>query len=249
MVPVNRNGRGAIVAIPGMPGERIDRRILSDVLDLIGRFKVRVTDGYAPTGHAANGEHPVGLAVDVVPDTARGGTWADVDHLAAFAAQHPSVFRFVGYDGRFGTTKWPGHGPPSAAGANAHLHLSWHGRDGKPILLESNGTLIDQIGDVPGDIAGAVGGAASDAAGAVAGAAGDAAGDLAGAVASKALGLLVDVIGEKGTRAALWLALVGAGVLAVLVGTARLAGVRADDVKNAAVTVATRNPDAAAAAA
>lgn len=111
----------SIVALPHDPGEKTSSRIVGDITLLERYFRVKVTDSYATSGHAAGGEHPVGLAADIVPDTARGGTWDDVDRLAAFAAKFPNIFRFVGYDGRFGTTAWPNHGRGN------HLHLSWHG--------------------------------------------------------------------------------------------------------------------------
>jgi hypothetical protein len=108
-------GDGRIVAIPGSPGESIDVRILRDVLLLQRRFRFTITDGYAATGHAADGEHPLGLAVDVVPGP--GGSWDDLDQLARWAEPRqgqPRVpFRYVGYDGD------EGHG------RGHHLHLSW----------------------------------------------------------------------------------------------------------------------------
>ena len=111
-------GGGRIVPIPGQPGETIDERIVRDVVFLCRRFRVMVTAGYARSGHKSNGEHPLGLAVDLVP--APGGSWDDVDALARWAEPgadrplHP--FRWVGYDGD------PGHG------RSDHLHLSWlHG--------------------------------------------------------------------------------------------------------------------------
>lgn len=117
-------GGGRIVPIPGAPGMSIDERILQDVLLLIRRFRVRVTDGYAPNGHAADGEHPLGLAVDLVPGPR--GTWDDVDELAAWAepqqGQPRAPFRWVGYDG------------DANHGRGHHLHLSWrHGpASGRP---------------------------------------------------------------------------------------------------------------------
>lgn len=105
-----------IVGIPGQPGERIDSRLLPNVLWLVARFRVRVTDGYAPSGHAADGEHPLGLAVDLVPG--REGTWDDVDRLARWAeprqGQPRPPFRWVGYDG------------DANHGRGHHLHLSWN---------------------------------------------------------------------------------------------------------------------------
>ena len=111
-------GGGRIVPIPGAPGESLDERVLSDVLFLMRRFRVAVTDGYASSGHKAGGEHPLGLAVDLVPGP--GGTWDDVDALAKWAEPEQgrprAPFRWVGYDG------------DANHGRGHHLHLSWrHG--------------------------------------------------------------------------------------------------------------------------
>jgi Ca2+-binding RTX toxin-like protein len=110
-----RGGGGAIVAIPGFPGERIDRRLLADIAYLQRRYNVHITDGYARTGHARKGEHPLGLAVDIVPG--RGGSWRDVDRLARWAEPRQnrprSPFRWVGYNG------------DRNHGRGDHLHLSW----------------------------------------------------------------------------------------------------------------------------
>ena len=117
-VPGGRVAGGRIVAIPGMPGQEIDSRLVRDVELLIATFHVRVTAGYAPTGHAPGGEHPLGLAVDLVPGP--NGSWDDVDRLARWAEPTQNdprpPFRFVGYTGD------PNHGRGN------HLHLSWrHG--------------------------------------------------------------------------------------------------------------------------
>lgn len=116
--PGRLSGGGAIVGIPWQPGELIDSRLLPDLELLRRRFQIAVTDGYATSGHAANGEHPLGLGVDIVPGPR--GTWDDVDRLAAWAEPSPgrprSPFRWVGYDG------------DANHGRGHHLHLSWeHG--------------------------------------------------------------------------------------------------------------------------
>ena len=115
-------GGGRIVQIPGQPGELIDERVLPDLLWIIQTFHAQITDGYAPTGHAADGEHPLGLAVDLVPGP--GGSWDDIDRLAQLAepAQNRprAPWRWVGYNG------------DANHGRGNHLHLSWqHGR-GQP---------------------------------------------------------------------------------------------------------------------
>jgi hypothetical protein len=112
-------GGGKFVSIPGFPGERIDRRLIADIRWLVRRYSIFVTDGYSTSDvHAWNGEHPVGLALDIVPDKAAGGTWADVTRLARWAEprqdQTRAPFRWVGYDGDAGHGR--GH----------HLHLSWN---------------------------------------------------------------------------------------------------------------------------
>jgi hypothetical protein len=111
-------GGGRLVPITGAPGQLVDERIAPDVEYLMSRYRVIVTAGYAPTGHAADGEHPLGLAVDLQPGA--GGTWDDVDRLARWAEpvqNHPRPpFRWVGYNG------------DANHGRGNHLHLSWmHG--------------------------------------------------------------------------------------------------------------------------
>lgn len=131
--------RFRLLPVRGEPGTRADERIIPDLEWIRTHYKVDLRDAYAPSGHAAGGEHPLGLGVDIVPDARRGGNWDDVDHLAAFAAKHPGVFRFIGYDGRFGTTSWPNHGRGN------HLHLSWRhagttlGAPGRVPTLTHNG--------------------------------------------------------------------------------------------------------------
>jgi hypothetical protein len=113
--PTRLVGGGRLVLVPGQGGVRVDERILGDVLVLQRRYRFTITAGYAPTGHAAGGEHPLGLAIDVVPG--RNGSWDDIDALARWAEpvqdRPRPPFRWVGYDGD------PGHGRGN------HLHLSW----------------------------------------------------------------------------------------------------------------------------
>lgn len=109
------SGGGALVPVPGFPGLRVDERILGDVLYLARTYRLQITAAYAPTGHAAGGEHPLGLALDLIPGPR--GDWDTVDRLARWAEpqqNHPRPpFRWVGYDGD------PNHGRGN------HLHLSW----------------------------------------------------------------------------------------------------------------------------
>jgi len=118
-------GGGRFVDVPGFPGERIDRRLLRDVKMLVRKYGIFVTDGYSEDPvHSKNGEHPLGLALDIVPDRAAGGSWRDIDRLARWAEpkqnQPRAPFRWVGYNGD------PGHG------RGHHLHLSWAHSQAKP---------------------------------------------------------------------------------------------------------------------
>jgi hypothetical protein len=115
-------GGGRFVPIPGFPGERIDRRLLTDLAWLEKRYPIFITDGFSMDPvHAANGEHPLGLAVDIVPYKSAGGTWSQITALALWAEpkqNHPVFpFRWVGYEGD------AGHG------IGDHLHLSWSHSD------------------------------------------------------------------------------------------------------------------------
>lgn len=106
-----------------------DRRIVPDVVAILGRYHLAAGDCFSLTGHERAGEHPLGLAIDLVPGA--GGSWELVAQAArdlgwspscgatGCAGQLPSPFRFIGYNG------YPGHGDPAHAGAMAHLHLSW----------------------------------------------------------------------------------------------------------------------------
>lgn len=120
------------VPLPGFPGISCDPRIIPNLLALVRKYKLNVTACYAPTGHEAGGEHPLGLAVDLGPGP--GGNWDLIDDLARWAGWTRAcgasgvapacplkpIFRFVGYDG------YPNHG------RGDHLHLSWLHGPGRP---------------------------------------------------------------------------------------------------------------------
>lgn len=112
-------GGGKFVNIPGFPGEKIDRRLLRDVKFLRRKYKIFITDGFSTDPvHSANGEHPRGLALDIVPNFAAGGSWNDIDKLAKWAEPSQNKprapFRWVGYNG------------DSGHGSGHHLHLSYN---------------------------------------------------------------------------------------------------------------------------
>jgi hypothetical protein len=118
-------GRGRLDEVPGQTWARVDSRILPDVIYFIRRYHVQIWEGFGTIGHEPFGEHPLGLAVDILPGP--GGTWDDVTRLARWAEprqNHPRApFRWVGWNGDFN------HGHPSVCkprlGCAPHLHLSW----------------------------------------------------------------------------------------------------------------------------
>jgi hypothetical protein len=121
-------GGGRFVEIPGFPGRKIDRRLLRDIAWITRHFRIEINSGYSLSPvHQRTGEHPRGLALDIVP--AEDGTWADVGRLARWAEARQNSprapFRWVGYNGD------RGHGDPAHCRPPRcwpHLHLSWqHG--------------------------------------------------------------------------------------------------------------------------
>jgi hypothetical protein len=118
-------GGGRFVDIPGFPGEKIDRRLLADIRWMKRRYDIFITVGYSTDpAHAANGEHPIGLATDIVPYKSKGGTWkliGELAHKAEPRQDHPiPPWRWVGWNGD------AGHG------RGDHLHLSWMHSETEP---------------------------------------------------------------------------------------------------------------------
>jgi|SRR5215210_7551136 len=110
-------GGGKFVAIPGFPGEQIDRRLIPDIQWMKRKYKIFVTDGYSTDPvHAANGEHPIGLAADIVPRR-HGGTWGLVGDLAHRFEPHQNQVRMP--------MRWVGWNGDAGHGRGNHLHLSW----------------------------------------------------------------------------------------------------------------------------
>ena len=62
-----------LVDVPGFPGERCDARIVADVVALTTEFGLHLTDCYGGAPHDRDGEHPLGLAVDMSP---KDGNWS-----------------------------------------------------------------------------------------------------------------------------------------------------------------------------
>jgi hypothetical protein len=147
-------GGGKFVPIPGFRGERIDRRLLPDVRWLVRRYKIFITDGFSLDPiHSAQGEHPLGLALDIVPNKAAGGSWRIIDRLALWAEPRQGrpvqPFRWVGYDGDAGHGR--GH----------HLHLSWThspAKFGKPARTVYTRICPEPVGSGGGGSTGGGGG-------------------------------------------------------------------------------------------
>jgi hypothetical protein len=122
-----------LVRVPGTT-EHCDARIVNDVLYLVHRFGLTVTACFAASGHDVHGEHPLGLAIDVMPTD---GNWDRTQAAARLFGWRPTCaatgcaghvtppMRVILYNG------YPGHGDPEhclAPGCPPHLHLSWaHG--------------------------------------------------------------------------------------------------------------------------
>lgn len=114
-------------------GVQVDKRIIDDAAALQKKYKLAFSAGYAPNPsvHAADGEHPLGLALDIVPSLT--GSWDLIDQLAHYAepSQNNPIdpWRWVGYDGD------AGHGRGN------HLHLSWDHTGGLPPPVPSVETM------------------------------------------------------------------------------------------------------------
>jgi hypothetical protein len=127
-----------LMPVPGT-GAICDRRIVQDVVWILDTYHAALGDCYAASGHEAGGEHPLGLAVDLVPGP--DGSWDLLDKLAHDMGWRESCaasgcnesranggcfsemlkpFCFIGWNG------YPGHG------AGDHIHLSWQHSSGRP---------------------------------------------------------------------------------------------------------------------
>lgn len=111
---------GGIVPVPGFPGESAAASVIPMIEMIARRFAVTLTDAFGP-GHQSPGHTQFGTAADFSgPDRA-------MDAAVRFLVSRGYV---VGYDGRFGSQRWPGHGPSYVAGRNAHFHVELGGAGG-----------------------------------------------------------------------------------------------------------------------
>ena len=70
------------------------------------RYDIFITDGYSTDpAHARNGEHPIGLATDIVPNREKGGTWRKIrcpgPQNGAAAGSPDSALALGGMERRF----------------------------------------------------------------------------------------------------------------------------------------------------
>jgi hypothetical protein len=111
-------GGGQIVPVPGFPGERAARSILDEIAWIVRRFRgLILTDAYGQ-GHKSPGHTRTGTAADF------SGPDRMMDRAVAALVRAGYL---VGYDGRFGSQNWPGHGP-STKTPNFHFHVELGGK-------------------------------------------------------------------------------------------------------------------------
>jgi hypothetical protein len=146
--PAAADGGAWLAPVPGFPGEQCDRRIVTDVVLLARGYGLTLTDCFG-TGHELHGEHPLGLATDLVP---ADGDWSRTLGLARAAGWSPSCaaagcpgrgpFRVVLYNG------YPGHGDPAHT-STPHLHLSWQHSPAPPFTRAREVFVLTASGGAP----------------------------------------------------------------------------------------------------
>ena len=103
---------GGIVNVPGFAGERAAASVVPMILTIAKRFGLTLTDAFGQ-GHKSPGHTRTGTAADF------SGPDRNMDRAVKWLVQKGYL---VGYDGRFGSQDWPGHGP-STRTPNFHLHV------------------------------------------------------------------------------------------------------------------------------
>jgi SLT domain-containing protein len=98
---------GGIVPVPGFPGERANASVVPMIMKIARMFQLTLSDAFGP-GHVSPGHTVHGTAADFI------GAPGQLDKAAAHLVR--AGFKVL-YDGRFGTTAWPNHGP------HHHLHV------------------------------------------------------------------------------------------------------------------------------
>jgi tape measure domain-containing protein len=106
---------GGIVPVPGFPGEQAAASILDEIKWVTSRWPGLVlTDAYGQ-GHSSPGHTVYGTAADF------SGPDSQMDAAVRALVQAGYL---VGYDGRFGSEAWSGHGP-SWVTSNFHFHVEF----------------------------------------------------------------------------------------------------------------------------
>ena len=135
-----------LAPVPGFPGERCDRRIVADVVLLTRGYGLNLTDCFGGPPHDSRGEHPLGLAADLVPvdgdwnrtlALARAAGWSPACAASGCAGRGP--FRVVLYNG------FPGHGDPAHTDT-PHLHLSWQHSPAPPFTRAGEVLVLSATG-------------------------------------------------------------------------------------------------------
>ena len=138
-----------LAPVPGFPGEHCDRRIVADVVLLTRAYGLTLTDCFGGPPHDSRGEHPLGLAADLVPvdgdwnrtlALARAAGWSPACAASGCAGRGP--FRVVLYNG------FPGHGDPAHADT-PHLHLSWQHSPAPPFTRARDVLVLTANGGAP----------------------------------------------------------------------------------------------------
>lgn len=124
---------GKIVPVPGFPGEEAAQGIVPAIEAVSKKYGLTMTDAFDRSGtkHKSPGHEVTGTAAD----------FAGSDAAMTKAAHDLAAQGYlVGYDGTGGTKDWPGHGPSTKAGANAHLHVEFVGSGAPSRGTVSGGT-------------------------------------------------------------------------------------------------------------
>lgn len=125
---------GGIVPVPGFPGERAAASVIPMIERIAHAFHVMLTDAFGP-GHKSPGHTIYGTAADF------SGPDANMDRAVQSLVR--AGYKVL-YDGRFGSTAWPGHGPSYVAGGNAHFHVELGGKGDLAALAPQIARVIMQ---------------------------------------------------------------------------------------------------------
>lgn len=132
--------RGGIVPVPGFPGERANSSVIPMIEFIAKRFGLTLTDAFG-SGHQSPGHTVTGTAADF------SGADARMDAAVRYLVGQGYL---VGYDGRFGSQNWPGHGP-STRTSNFHLHVELGGKGGgAPVINAKPIKRVKVRGDMGG---------------------------------------------------------------------------------------------------